>query len=408
MDTVNQMQVKSNLINRAIYVIAAMIILCYIPIVHYYLGPYFVLMCMISFIFLSTINGYPIQIITISIFIFIFIVIHCITNWSSVDAVKPLVGINSRFMFFFPLYLTYYFHGKNENKCLCNLSKLVIFVLVLTSFTTMIGLEIFPGASRYLAVGQSDAYEMNDLMNYNIGGYGFVYSIVIALPLFIYLIKLNKLNWLLILFPLGCILAAQYMYALVLSVIAVIGSSFFKKINYITMAIFIISGCLCSVLLKEVLIDMIYYLTTAFSQYQNLEVRFQEIASFLQYGYAQGDFDSRLDLYTNSINAFLDNPLIGTWGDTNAVHQIGGHAFILDVLGSSGLIGFSAFGLIIYKYYIDILRKLNRLTFYRYVKWSILLFFLLSAINTILTSGQISLVLFFLVSAISAFETKTI
>ena len=75
-------------------------------------------------------------------------------------------------------------------------SYVIFIALVVTSITTLIGLAVYPDASRYIAT-VSDSNEAKavtyDLMN--IGGYDFVYTCVLVYPIAIYAFKRKRLHW---------------------------------------------------------------------------------------------------------------------------------------------------------------------------------------------------------------------
>lgn len=65
-----------------------------------------------------------------------------------------------------------------------------------------------------------------------------------------------------------------------------------------------------------------------------------DIQDTIIYGEASGDIEGRQDLYSNSINTFIENPLNMIIG---AQRGFGGHSVIIDRLASLGLVGFVPF-----------------------------------------------------------------
>ncbi len=71
-------------------------------------------------------------------------------------------------------------------------------------------------------------------------------------------------------------------------------------------------------------------------------VKFKEMGwAFHSQGEAAGDMATRGNLYASSWEAFAQSPLLGNMG--GIVRHIGGHSTALDILGQTGLLGFSLF-----------------------------------------------------------------
>lgn len=118
-------------------------------------------------------------------------------------------------------------------------------------------------------------------------------------------------------------------------------------------------------------------------------MRFYEMAYFLKYGNADGTLDlaSRLDLYAISLKSFLSSPIIGVggyYGYGTSFFGIGGHSAFLDELAKYGVLGsgFLFVALISNARFVYRRFKDNKQKMVYYC--SMLAFFILGAINTLL------------------------
>lgn len=96
-----------------------------------------------------------------------------------------LIYFVNQIFVWYPLPYSLYLLTKKHSKYLSRIKILLIASVVFTCFTTIAGTIQFPLAPRLLA-GAATSEEMALLFGQNIGGYGFIYAIVLLFPLIVY------------------------------------------------------------------------------------------------------------------------------------------------------------------------------------------------------------------------------
>lgn len=221
--------------------------------------------------------------------------------------------------------------------------------ILITMVTTIIGLQIFPGASRDLGNGEfvakSPLYPV--YLSLNIGGFDFVYTIVLLIPIVCYLLRyssefkkattLKLIAALLLVFCMYCILKMEYTTALLFSVLA--STSLFAtiKTNIRKYLIFVFAIGVFFYLSKGILAQGLEYMSTMVES-DEIAVRLSDMANSIlgQATSEVSDVDARQDVYATSLNAIESNPL-GAWFTSSKIG--GGHSFILDYIAKYGPIG---------------------------------------------------------------------
>lgn len=275
--------------------------------------------------------------------------------------------------------------------------KIVFTLLIITTITTLFGLYLFDDASRALA---SDNYTENRLFQmYNIGGYGFIYSLVLALPWTIYSYKKSKRKRFIvavILFML-CIIKSSYTTAIILGVYSIgmcilVMHSEGKNFKYK----FGISVFLLAVVFYFIVNSTIFWNIASNSVVGNdiLFERVSNLRNMALMGELQGDARYRANLYERSWNAFLMNPVSGNVLSTP--QSLGYHSEVLDLLGGTGIVGCLLLIFIMFLVYKVTASKLKHSDIKHYYYVSITVFFFLSSMNTVLQSLELSLILGFL------------
>lgn len=255
--------------------------------------------------------------------------------------------------------------------------------LLLTSITTYIGCTLYPGASRALAgsLGAQGETELQAFYNsINIGGFEFVYTLVLLCPIMVFLIKDYKLRpyqrllfIALLIWSLVVIIKTEYTTAVMVSFLSLM--LFILKANKKNLIILLIILGLLVLFASK----LFFYLSTVFES-ESISHRLEDISRVIQgqsttssSGYT--DIDSRIDLYLLAWKAFLTSPIYGTG------EAIGGHSFILNVLSRYGLIGLILFifqFVQIYKYSIKAQEKSLA---YNFVFFIFLMQIILSILN---------------------------
>lgn len=284
-------------------------------------------------------------------------------------------------LFMLPICIGYYIIHKRDIESGI-FSVVLTSIFVITAITTIIGCIRYPEAARELATTKTSQdstaifYGLN-----NIGGYGFVYSLVLLYPAVILAFKMKKLNifvtigFVILTFALA--ITAEYTYALLLLLITSL--LFFVRLNIsLSRFIFLLILFFVGALVFKSLIGNI--LLKIGNMIGNDTMTAKMTVVFLGEEVVGNVDDSRDALYMFSINKFLENPLLGTF--VNGYTVTGGHSFILDNLSLYGLLGGALMFLmyrgifkVFYKPYID--RPGRGIVF-----WLFLQPIVLSAINT--------------------------
>lgn len=283
-------------------------------------------------------------------------------------------------------------HDLKFHKVLINI---VLYSLVISSVTTIIGLIQFPYASRQLATGRNDLYSLKFYQSMNIGGYGFIYSLVLFLPILFGDLKFNIINRVLkltsiILFYI-CIIVSQYTMAAILSIVLPLLVVILMQKHRTFMV-------LLTIAISIIVVIFLGFFWTNFIEYLNskelyfLVNRFDGLYQNLRFGLDYSGLSDRQDLYYLSLFSFLRNPLFG--GLINPHNNvIGGHSSILDVLGSLGIIG----GLFISNIVYEVNKNQPKSFYHRRiisVKVMWFGFIILALVNTVLSSFTLSVVIF--------------
>ena len=285
---------------------------------------------------------------------------------------------------FAPIIIGYFIITRMDYKKIKYFSVLILLSLIVTSITTIIGLQIYPDASRYLATVADANETKNILYNFmNIGGYQFVYSLVLIYPVIIYGYKRKKIHlFFLIIFAgltLFVILYSGYTIALLLFLISTIFIFLRKNLSSRNVLIIIIFALILLAIFYRYISDFFNFLADIIDN-KNIEERLRALAGGRE-GLEASD-DNRLDLYLLSITTFLKNPLFGAMFNSDYYHYIGGHSFILDMLGLYGLFGLF---LLVFMYrfiYKTFFKTYKNKTGYGFVFWMFLQTIILSTVNT--------------------------
>lgn len=244
---------------------------------------------------------------------------------------------------------------------------LVILVCyVLTGITTIAGCFVFPNAARLMANGMSEEQEMlAQFQIYNIGGFSFVYSVTLLIPLLIHFYKDGHCSrWLLALF-LGLIfslvIVTEYTIALIGALFATIPLFFKRNVETRKILITILLGAGLLFSFKPFFADLINWFSTLFDSEQ-IATRLQEISMALSDNLTNDDTDleDRMSRWETSWKLFVNNFFIGS------PEPNGGHSFIFDNMAKYGIVGIIAMMIVgnsIYKHYYASFKNSNVYTY---------------------------------------------
>lgn len=261
-------------------------------------------------------------------------------------------------------------------------AKLIFLVFIITIITTIVGLQQYPDAARWLATASSSDESKLILYEWkNIGGYDFVYSVVLLYPLLIFAYKRKKIGLVLS----GCISAgifimlifAEYTTALLLFLITTVLFFVKRKLSGKEVGVLIVVAFLLCIVFSKYVSEFLLWLGDTLNN-DVFTPRLYALAGG-QEG-LQAAEDNRLLLYTSSINTFMSNPLLGTF--MTGGYGTGGHSFILDTLAQFGLMGAAVLYFMYNRLYVIFYKPLKEEEGYGYILWAFVQAILLSTINT--------------------------
>ncbi len=284
------------------------------------------------------------------------------------------------FLAYLPLVLGSLLIYHKMEKQIKMLVPLLLLIYAVTSVTTYLGLQEFPTASRELATGS-----VNYAPYYarNIGGFTFIYSLVVLHPIFICVLRSLKRLLLCvalsILFGL-CIFESKYAIASLTFMISClsyfipvgINAKFTKQRVYFVLlflvtAFFLAPNILLWLSEQEIFADISDKLESLAFLLQGKETSLENTLA-------------RQEVYEVSWEAFLSAPILGTRLSSTGIS--GGHSYILDTMAYWGLAGLAVILFVlkrIARFYRQIAAKT---TVYLFVMMSFVLAIVLSALNS--------------------------
>ena len=279
-----------------------------------------------------------------------------------------------------PVILGYYF-SQDSSRIINSYSRIIIIAVIITMISTIIGCIQNPSAARILAtVNSSDAQSYQYDMA-NIGGYSFIYIIVLLYPIAILAYKTRRIRLvpaiIIALLVLLTILFSEYTTALLLFIISSL--LFFTKRTLSAKGILIISvlAIFFLFIFNSFIIDFLHWLGEVVES-DDITRRLNALAGGAA-GLEQSE-DNRLALYMISINNFIKNPFFGTL--FNEWRASGGHSFILDSLSYFGSVG-GIFLFFVYKrIFIQFFLPFKDKPGFGYVVWTFIQAIILSIVNT--------------------------
>ena len=307
--------------------------------------------------------------------------------------------------FIYPLVTLYLFKCQNQ-KAVTRIFYIVIISYMVTAVTTYIGCGIFPGASRQIAgnLDSKDEELFTLYMQYNIGSFAFIYTLVMLLPIAIGMFRTHKKSILfsvtMMVLIVMTVIRSEYSTALIMMVLIAVSFFFptnfrFRHIFYlfIVCGIFYIVGKLS---LGQLLIDLSQKVESA-----SVSERFYDLGTFfVSNGGAanmEGDVGYRMEFYQKSLDMFKAYPILG-----GGVQAAGGHSFLFDNLGKFGIIGLFATILVYSKIYILFYRPFRFNSWYGY---ALIVFVVALILATLNPKDNIGVLTFTIPLFMKAFDT---
>ena len=297
-----------------------------------------------------------------------------------IDSLQNAIGFNYYiFMCLFPILF-----AVSGNLELIDRRKFLNFIYIIagiTAITTILGTFIYESPCRELAT--PDNVDLDRFYkSHNVGGFGYIYFLVLITPILIREVIQNKsiIKILLIALYGFCILRSEYTTALMLFFFGIVITFLIS-----TRSTFIRIGVIVGIIVILVsLQDIFNYASTSLSETSYMmSKRFEMMTDYSQYGDADDDLGIRIMLYMQSLSAFFHSPLFGNLLSFSPV-PLGGHSEILDYIGNSGL-----FGIVVFIFFVRYFRKktpIGRINLKDpFLKAAFTLALILATINTFLS-----------------------
>ncbi len=325
-----------------------------------------------------------------SVYLWIFTYfIFYITGYMKGEGIENYLTNYARFGFSILLF-SYYIEAC-DYKAIRRLTFFSMGCIIYTCIMTLRALYLYPNAARLLSTGREELIE--GLTGMMIGSYGFFYGLVFITITILGglksgIIKKHKFIFVALLgLFIFTVFKASFMIAILILTIISVLLLFNVKNTANLAAVTLILLSLFLILSPAIYNVFVFFGDTVKSE--DLSMRFYEMAYFLKYGNADGTLDlaSRLDLYAISLKSFLSSPIIGVggyYGYGTSFFGIGGHSAFLDELAKYGVLGsgFLFVALISNARFVYRRFKDNKQKMVYYC--SMLAFFILGAINTLL------------------------
>ena len=226
---------------------------------------------------------------------------------------------------------------------------LMLFLLVITSLTSILVVRDYPTAMRGLDNGNIDIKGLESVLyRRNTATWSMVFGMTFILPIIITAFKKTKnYIYLGIAIILGyCILKSQITMALLMA-FAFIILTVIKPISPKRLWIIAVIGILLVWFFSEYLADLIYWLyINVFGGNTDsmLGKRFYQLYISVHGRKLVGTFGGRFDLYMTSIKTFFEYPLFGVNANSNGIvsHSelsivVGLHSQVFDMLATTGI-----------------------------------------------------------------------
>ena len=278
--------------------------------------------------------------------------------------------------FYVSLSMSYYVF---QNKDYDLLKKIVLTLLIVLLWTT-VATAYFdissPGLVRYAyGAAQSDHSEetlFNPMYALGLSSYALPHCLPVLIPAFVLGLRntaLAKIQRIIALLAMGCCLILTYFSGasgpMLVSIVIVLISFVVRKGSVSSnIAIFVVGLLVVAPFLfnEELLLGVLDWFDGFVGTESYFHKKIGDIQDSIVYGDTYGDVDARGNLYSMTIAAIFDNPIIG------AQEGMGHHSALLDRFASLGLVGFIPLICLLVLQTKYILRKLpSQIHIYYYV-----------------------------------------
>ncbi len=239
-----------------------------------------------------------------------------------------------------------YLSRLNDNTLKRHLKTISQLLICLTSVTTMIGLQMYPEASRSIGNGvKLQEIDTLSLYRMNVAPWGLIFAMAIALSfwLFEYRQTKKKVYLFVSLISTLCILKSQLTFAILFAFIIWGAILLFYKRSTVKVFVVVYLVIVCGSIFYICRAEIMLFLSNFFASIgsKTLQRRFYQLYISFLYGEWYGDSRARFDLYFMSLETFFKNPLLGYHVQEydREFTQIGMHSTLFDSLGSTGIAG---------------------------------------------------------------------
>lgn len=260
----------------------------------------------------------------------------------------------------------------DDKKFFSQILQVVALFMAITSITTIQGLKIYPKAARELAAVDLFADQVAIYQKANIGNYQFIYSLVLFIPVILWLIKhsggiLRIINIAELIVYILCIFESQYTIALIMVAISL--PLFFattSKKRMIAVGVILIIFFLFNGL--SILGDAFAFFSEQI-KHEYVADRFLQVSQLLKGQTVDTETSTqRLMHYESVLSTFSQHPLFGANLFMFDESVISGHSTILDICAGGGLVAISMVIWIVRQLYVLILGR-GRKPFVIYTIW---------------------------------------
>lgn len=270
---------------------------------------------------------------------------------------------------------------------------------VFIAINTYMQLQINPLLARYISTGTDTT-----TIFYGVGNYGYFYALVSIILLLGFLFlnhrKRKPLVFLLILAFTALLIQASFTIAILFTFIFLILLVILRYTNKHTFVAIAILGVMTLLIFQGTFASMFSQLAVVKGIPYEVSLRLNELAHFLSGNDVSGtDLNIRQNLYSQSMDAFANNILIGISGTDSNAYSAGGHSAWLDLLAQFGLFSIPFFVFLYKAYQYSKKRVPKNLRPFVNVYW--LYFICLGFINTLLFTNIFTIWFLFLPMALS-------
>ena len=317
----------------------------------------------------------------------IIIFLGFIRRLSSPD-LSLLIEVYSYLQIVILLIIGQHVYNTNDIRLAKHLFILLLLMYVVTSITTYFGLQEHPEASRELAttIAVEDSVLYNVYRRLNIGGFSFIYILVLMIPLIVGVMKNRVLNIVVSVLAIivfgAVIIESQYttanIFAFFSMSLLLSTKQFDKRKSIVFLVVLIVLFILFRTFLSTYLSGLSETIDSELvaSRLKDLSIVFTDGNKIGNIS-TKSDLDARYDLINISWNAFVSSPIFGTWN----IQSQGGHSYFFDNLALYGLMGLVGFIALWYGFYKLYWKNNEKCHWFGYFLFAFFIALLLSVLN---------------------------